>query len=92
MYKCIYAFFEGRERILDAFESKIFSMRIEVPGFSDKVLDHSNLKTLTPKQKFQRLPTALAQVKTGTKFENLLNGIRKIIYSVYWVKEIAKKV
>ena len=75
-------FFEGRERILDAFESKIFSIRIEVLGFSDKVLNHSNLKTLTPKQKLQRLPIALAQVKAGTTFEILLHGIRKIIYSV----------
>ena len=40
--------FEGRERVLDAFESKIFPIKIPGTGFSDKVCDHSNLKTLTP--------------------------------------------
>ena len=37
----------------------------------------------------QRLPTALAQVKTG---RNLLNEIRQIVYSLYHSKEITKKV
>ena len=36
---------------------------------------------------FQRLPIALAQVNAGNIFENLLNKIRKIIYSLYCVKE-----
>ena len=31
----------------------------------------------------QRLPIALAQVKAGNTFENLLNEIRQIIYSLY---------
>ena len=30
----------------------------------------------------QRLPIALAQVKAGNTSKNLLNGIRKIIFSV----------
>ena len=40
----------------------------------------------------QRLPVALAQVKAGNTSENLLNEIRQIIYSLYRVKEITKKV
>ena len=40
----------------------------------------------------QRLPIALTQVKAGNTFENLLNEIRQIIYSLYRVKEITKKV
>ena len=40
----------------------------------------------------QRLPIALAQVKAGNAFGNLLNQIRKIIYSLYQVEEITKKV
>ena len=40
----------------------------------------------------QRLPIALAQVKAGNTSENLLNEIRQIIYSLYRVKEITKKV
>ena len=52
----------------------------------------TGLKILTPKQMLQRLPIALAQVKTGNNSKNLLNQIRKIIYSLYQSKEITKKV
>ena len=41
---------------------------------------------------FQRLPIALAQVKTGNNSENVLNEIRQIVYSLYQSKEITKKV
>ena len=44
------------------------------------------LKILTPKQVLQRLP------KAGSTFENLMNEIRQIIYSLYRAKEITKKV
>ena len=40
----------------------------------------------------QRLPIALAQVKAGNNSENLLNEIRKIVYSLYQSKEITKKI
>ena len=39
----LYAPFDGRERVLDAYKSKKFPIRIEGTDFSDKVLDHSNL-------------------------------------------------
>ena len=51
-----------------------------------------DLKILTPKQMLQRLPIALAQVKAGTTSENLLHEITQIIDSLYWAKEITKKV
>ena len=35
-----------------------------------------NLKILSRKQIFQRLPIALAQVKAGNASENLLNEVR----------------
>ena len=38
----------------------------------------------------QRLAIALAQVKIGNIFENLLNEIPHIIYSLYPVKEFTK--
>ena len=47
---------------------------------------------LSPKQMLQRLPIALAQVKACNISENLLNKTRQIIYSLYWAKEITKKV
>ena len=51
------------KRVLDASESKIFRMKIEGTGFSDRISDHSNLKILTLKQMLQGLPKGLAQVK-----------------------------
>ena len=50
------------------------------------------MKILTPTQMLQRLPTALAQLKAGNTYENLLNEIRQIIYSLYQAKEIIKKI
>ena len=40
----------------------------------------------------QRLPIALAQVKTCHRSENVLNEVRQITYSLYRAKEITKKV
>ena len=57
----------------------------------DQISDHSNLKILTPKEGLQILPIAVAEVKAGNTSENLLNEIRKIIYSFYQAKEITKK-
>ena len=78
--KNLYPFFDGRERVLDAFENGIFP----VNKFEGKVFsDHSNLKILTPKQMRQRLPIALAQVKAGDTFKNSLNEIRQLICYLY---------
>ena len=52
----------------------------------------TELKILTSKQMLQRLPIALAQVKSGNNSENLLNKIRQIIYSLHQSKEICRKV
>ena len=46
------------------------------------------LKILTPKKILQRLLTVLPQVKAVNTSKNLLNEVRQIIYSLYWVKEI----
>ena len=84
--KNLYNLFEGRERVLNAFVSKIFPIKIEGTGFSGEVFDHSNLKILTPKQMLQIMPIALAEVKPGNTSENLLNEFRKIIYYLYRAK------
>ena len=47
---------------------------------------------LAPKQMLQRWPIALAQVKAGNNSKRLLNEIRQIVFSLYWAKEITKKV
>ena len=86
----LYKFFDSREIVLNAFESKIFSIKSK--GSSLLNTDHSKLKILTFKQMLQRLPIALAQVKTGNNSEKLLNEIKQIVYSLYQSKEITKKV
>ena len=58
-----YNFLEGREKIIDAFESKIFLTNSEGACILNR--DHSKLKVLMPKQMLQRLPIALAKVKAG---------------------------
>ena len=88
--KSLYSFYKGREKILNAFESKIFSIKSKGAGILNP--DHSKLKILTPKQMLQRLPIALAQVKAGNNSESLLNEIRQIAYSLYQSKQITKKV
>ena len=85
----LHRFFEGREKVLDAFESKIFSKKSN--GSSILNPDHSKLNILSPKQILQRLPIALAQVKAGNNSESLLNEITQIVYSLYQSKQITKK-
>ena len=41
------------------------------------------LKLLASKQRLQRLPIALRQIKAGKTSENLLNEIRQIIYYLH---------
>ena len=74
-------FWEGRKKLLDAFESKIFLTKCKGSGFLN--LDRSKLKILTPKKMFQRLPIALAQVKAGNNLERLLNEITQVVFSLY---------
>ena len=81
---------DGKEKILDAFESKIFLTKFT--GASILNLDHSRLKVLTLKQMLQRLPIVLAQVKAGNNSESFLNEIRQIFYSLHQWKQIIKEV
>ena len=57
-----------------------------------KAKHRKGIKMLTPKEMLQRLPIAFTQVKTGNTSENLLNEIRKNIYSLYQANEITEKV
>ena len=49
-------FFKDREKVLDAFESKIFSIKSKGAGILN--LAHSKLKILSFKQMLQRLPSS----------------------------------
>ena len=82
-------------------------IKIEVPENEnpDKIVDIAQnildinkqqkgkgIKVLTPKQRLQRLPVALVQVKASNRSENLPNAINQIIYSSYQENEITKRV
>ena len=57
----------------------------------EKATKGTGLKILTPKQMLQRLPLALAQIKSGNNSESLLNEIWQIVFSLYQLKQITKK-
>ena len=61
--KNFYNFFEAKEILLDGFHSIIFLIKSKDSGLLNT--DHFKLEILTPKQMFQRLTIALAQVKAG---------------------------
>ena len=69
-----------------------YSLMVSEVKAKAKATKRIGLKILTSKQKFQRLPIALAQVKAGNNSESLLNEIRQIVYSLYQSKQITKKV
>ena len=52
----------------------------------------TGLKVLIPKQMLQRLPIALAQVKSGNNSKSLLNEIKQIVYFLYQSKKITKNI
>ena len=56
-----------------------------------KVTLEKGSKILTPKQMLQRLPIPHSQVKAGNASENVLNEIRRIMYSLYQASNLLKK-
>ena len=69
-------FYKSREGIIQFYDDSFKIVNIAV---SDEK-HGKRLKLLTTKQMLQRLPIALAQVKTGNTSENLLlSEIRQII-------------
>ena len=83
-------FHNGRKKVINAFNSKIFPIKTKGTGYL-KSKPYSS-KILTPNQILKKLPIALAQIKAGNNSESLLNEIRQIAYSLYRSKEITKKV
>ena len=63
-----------------------------VPEAKTKATKGTRLKILIPKQKLRKLPIAFAPVKAGNNSESKLNEIRQIVYSLYQLKQITKKV
>ena len=69
-YKIINPLYEDRELVHNAFKRGIFLL---------KSTQRMRIKMLTLKQMLQRLPIALAQVKSCNILEKSLNEITKIV-------------
>ena len=81
--------YNTREKVLDFFIDYTKMVFFDA-GYKTK---HSKwFEILTPKQMFERLPIAFAQLKAGNNSEGLINEIKKIVYFFYQCKEITKKV
>ena len=85
-------FYNSREEVINFFREYIEMLSDANYDARKNETEEKGLKILTPKQRFQRLPIALAQVKAGNNSESLLNEIRQIVYSLYQSKQITKKV
>ena len=80
------ALYERRELTINAFKSRIFTL---------KSTQGKGLKILTLKQMFQWLAIVFAQIKQVTQIKLLKwnwNETLHIIYSLYWSKQITKEV
>ena len=83
--------YKARNNVIKFFNDYT-SMVSEAKNIAKSKTMGKGLKILTPKQLLQRLSIALPQVKAANNSENLLNEIRKIVYSLYQSKEITEKV
>ena len=92
MVNNITRFYNSREETLNFFRDYGKMILDAVRKSKQNKTEGKGLKILTPKQRLQRLPIALAQAKVGNNSESLLNEIRLIVYSFYQSKQINKKV
>ena len=84
--------YDSRQKIIDLLNDNAKIRSEAIYKSKQNETEGTGLKIITPKQMFQRLPIALAQVKAGNNSESLLNEIRQIVYSLYQSKQITKKV
>ena len=82
--------FNSRDKVIKLYNDKVM-LKLQLK-LCIKNMEGAGFKILTPKQMLQRLPIVLPQVKAGNNSENLLNEIRKIVYSLYQSKQITNKV
>ena len=85
-------FYNSREEVIDFFRDYIEILSDANYDAKQNETKGKGLKILTPKEMLERLPIALAQVKSGNNSESLLDEIRQIVYYMYQSKQITKKV
>ena len=79
--------YESREKIVQLFNN--YAKNRSKNSYKSK--QGTGLKIFTPKQMLQRLPIALAKIKSGNNSESLLNEIRQIVYLCINQKKLLKK-
>ena len=70
---------------------KIINITERILYFNQQNQAGQELKILTPKQMFNRLPISLGQLKAGNNSEKLKNEVRQLLYSLYRLKKTYKK-
>ena len=80
MVNNITRFYNSREETLNFFRDYGKMILDAVRKSKQNKTEGKGLKILTPKQRLQRLPIALAQAKVGNNSESLLSEIRLIAY------------
>ena len=85
-------FYISREEVINFFRDYEKMVLDAAYKSKENKTEGKGFKILMPKQMFQGLQIALAQVKAGNNSESLLNEIRQIVYSLYQSKQITKKV
>ena len=70
---------------------KIINITERILYFNQQNQAGQELKILTPKQMFNRLPISLGQLKAGNNSEKLKNEVRQLLYSLYRLKKLTKK-
>ena len=70
---------------------KIINIVERILYFNQQNQAGQELKILTPKQMFSRLPISLGQLKAGNNSEKLKIEIRQLLYSLYRSKKLTKK-
>ena len=64
----------------------------EILEFNEQKQEGHGLKILTPNKMLSGLPISLAQLKAENNSEKLKNEVRRILYSLYRSKNLAKQI
>ena len=80
MINNINRFYNSREETINLFRDYEKMLLDAAHKSKQNKTEGKGLKILTPKQRLQRLPIALAQAKVGNNSESLLSEIRLIAY------------
>ena len=90
--KNVRTLYDARQKIIDLLNDTPKIRSEAIYKSKQNKAEGTGFKISSPKQMLQRLPIALAQVKTGNNSESLLNEIMQFVYSLYQSKQITTRV